>query len=114
MTARGVLPLLVTLPLAAAAACTSALPHATPGDLRWARQRWPGTGEQDLSAGRALYVETCSGCHNLHLPTDLPQGRWQHTVRLMQTEHGVRITPGNEQLIVKYLVTMSWRDGRGE
>ena len=114
MTARCLLHLFVALPLAAAAACTSALPHATPGDVQWARQRWSDTGEQDLVGGRALYVETCSGCHDLHLPSELPAGRWQHTVELMQTEHGVRITPDDEQRIVKYLVTMSSRDGRSE
>jgi hypothetical protein len=93
--------------VALAAACSAALDHPTPRDAEWAQREWPGTTVQDLAHGRALYVDRCSGCHNLHLPSEHSPEEWKGYVAYMTAD--AKITPAEAAAIVRYLAATSAR-----
>jgi len=95
---------------ALAAACSAALDHPTAEDAEWAAREWPGTTVEDLAQGRALYVDKCSGCHNLHLPAEYSPEEWKSYVAYMVAE--AKITPEEQAAIARYLAASSAR-GRG-
>ena len=103
--ARFALGMLVAAALAAA--CSAALDHPTPQDAQWAAREWPGTTVEDLAQGRALYVDKCSGCHNLHLPAEYPPEEWKSYVAYMVAE--AKITPEEEAAIARFLAAASAR-----
>jgi len=96
--------------VALVAACSAALDHPTAQDAEWASREWPGTTVQNLAAGRTLYVDKCSGCHNLHMPAEHTPEEWKGYVAYMTSE--AKITPEEAQAISRYLAATSAR-GRG-
>jgi hypothetical protein len=92
---------------ALAAACSAALDHPTPQDAQWASHEWPGTTLEDLAHGRALYVDKCSGCHNLHLPAEHTPDEWKGYVAYMTAD--AKITAGEASAIARYLAAASSR-----
>lgn len=107
MRARRRLWFLCGIVLGVAAGCASALPHATESDAVWAKTRWPRTSVAELEQGRDRYTHTCAGCHNLKLPSELPAERWAPAIHEMETEHGVKLSERDQELIIRYLVTFS-------
>jgi hypothetical protein len=93
--------------VALAAACSAALDHPTAQDAEWAQSDWPGTTVQDLAQGRALYVDKCSSCHNLHLPSEYAPEEWKGYVAYMVTE--AKLTPEEQTAIARYLAAASAR-----
>jgi len=93
--------------VALAAACSAALDHPTAQDAEWASREWPGTTVQDLAHGRALYVDKCSGCHNLHLPAEHTPEEWKGYVAYMTAD--AKITPEEQRAIARYLAAASAR-----
>jgi cytochrome c5 len=93
---------------ALAAACSAALDHPTPQDAQWASHEWPGTTLEDLAHGRALYVDKCSGCHNLHLPAEHTPEEWKAFVAYMVAE--AKITREEQDAIARYLAAASARN----
>jgi len=93
--------------VALAAACSAALDHPTPQDAEWAQRDWPGTTVKDLAQGRALYVDKCSSCHNLHLPSEYSPEEWKGYVAYMVTE--AKLTPEEHETIARYLAAASAR-----
>jgi len=57
--------------------------------------------QNDLLRGRKLYVNHCSSCHNLHLPTDYGVQQWKKNVDEMQERS--KINNNEKQLILQYL-----------
>ena len=98
--------------VALAAACSAALDHPTPQDAEWAQREWPGTTVEDLAHGRALYVDKCSSCHNLHLPSEYSPEEWKGYVAYMVTE--AKITREEERAIARYLAAASARSRGNE
>ena len=88
-------------------ACSAALDHPTPQDAEWASREWPGTTVQDLATGRALYVDKCSGCHNLHLPAEHTPEEWKGYVAYMTAD--AKITQQEAKEIARYLAAASAR-----
>jgi hypothetical protein len=103
--ARFALGILVAAALAAA--CSAALDHPTPQEAQWASREWPGTAVEDLARGRALYVDKCSGCHNLHLPAEHSPDEWKGYVAYMVAD--AKITPEEQAQIVRFLAAASAR-----
>jgi hypothetical protein len=93
--------------VALAAACSAALDHPTPRDAEWAQRAWPGTTVEDLAQGRALYVDKCSSCHNLHLPSEYAPEEWKGYVAYMVTE--AKLTPEEQTAIARYRAAASAR-----
>ena len=60
------------------------------------------TSEQaQLLQGRKLYVNHCSGCHNLHIPKEYNAEQWKKNIDEMQVK--AKITDPEKQLILQYL-----------
>jgi hypothetical protein len=89
----------------AACAGSGSIPDPTAKHVEYAeRGGYPAT-LPSLKNGRRLYVNRCSGCHNLYKPSAYPPGDWPRIVLDMQ---------GNAELnevqlvdITRYLVAMS-------
>lgn len=103
--------LAIATAIAVVLACSAALDHPTAQDAEWAQRDWPGTTVQDLAQGRALYVDKCSGCHNLHLPAEHTPEEWKGYVAYMTAD--AKITPGEQRAIARYLAAASARS-RGD
>jgi hypothetical protein len=101
--------LFITLALAAAftLGCAAALDHPTAQDAEWASSRWPQTSLADLKHGRALYVDKCAGCHNLHLPEEYAPEEWEGYVAYMVAD--AKLTKDEQVAIVRFLTTASAR-----
>ena len=59
--------------------------------------------QQQLLQGRKLYVDHCSGCHNLYLPRQYDALGWSIHMEEMQTV--AKITDQEEKLIFQYLTS---------
>ena len=99
--------LAIATAIAVVLACSAALDHPTPQDAEWAQSDWPGTTVQELAHGRALYVDKCSSCHNLHLPSEYSPEEWKGYVAYMVTE--AKLTPEEQAAIARYLAAASAR-----
>lgn len=53
------------------------LPQLTSAQVQWAGQQWAGMEEAQLAEARLLYVNRCSGCHNLILPAAHDLDKWK-------------------------------------
>lgn len=60
-----------------------------------------GTSLDTLMAGRNLYIDRCSGCHNLYLPGRFTATKWQKNVNEMQKK--AKINDDQKTVILKYL-----------
>ena len=61
-----------------------------------------GTSQYEpLTAGRKLYVDHCSGCHNLHFPEEYTPDQWKEQLDEMQVK--AKISDGEKELIYQYL-----------
>ena len=94
--------------LAASGCGSSAIPEPTGHDATWAAARWPGTSLADLSTGRDLYVNKCSGCHALYAPERVVHGEFPANVREMGAQ--IHLTDDETDRIERYLETAA-RDG---
>ena len=92
---------------AVVAGCAAALKHPTAQDAQWAAARWPETTLADLEHGRALYVQKCSGCHNLHLPEEFAPNEWEGYVAYMVVD--AKLTPPEQLAITRFLTAASAR-----
>ncbi|MGB4849565.1 MAG: hypothetical protein WBP41_16700 [Saprospiraceae bacterium] len=59
--------------------------------------------QEQLLAGRKLYVDHCSGCHNLHFPKEFTTEQWISNLDEMQVK--AKISDLEKQLILKYLTS---------
>lgn len=59
------------------------------------------TQQQQLLAGRKLYIDHCSSCHNLHLPNEYSGEVW--TMKIDEMQQRAKITEEEKLLILKYL-----------
>jgi hypothetical protein len=85
--------------------CAGRLPPPTEADALRASSRYPGTTVADLTRGRRMYVERCSGCHALVSPAQKGPDEWPKFVAEM-TERA-KLSEGSANEILRYLVTAS-------
>lgn len=95
--------------------CAAALVQPTVADVHWSESRWPGTTLEELQKGRALYVQTCAGCHTLHRPEAYPPEEWPDILKEMEEEMdedkstSITLDPADRRLIERFLVASSTR-----
>ena len=80
------------------------LPQITPVQAQWAGQQWPGMELAQLGQGRRLYVNRCSGCHNLVLPAAKDLDQWKLILAKMAVK--AKLNEGQRELIWRYLQTV--------
>lgn len=88
-----------------AAACVGQLPDPTDAHVAAASAQWPGTTRAQLVEGRRLYVNRCSGCHSLVLPSALAAGSWPSAVDEMAERS--QLSPEEAATVTRYLVAAS-------
>lgn len=82
-----------------------AIPDPTAKHLEYAeRGGYPSTLPA-LKNGRKLYVNRCSGCHNLHKPTAFNSKEWPQIVLDMQ--NNAEINEDQVRDITRYLVAVA-------
>lgn len=59
------------------------LPRLTPAQVRWAGDQWPSADANTLESARTLYVNRCSGCHNLVTPDKHTPEEWDRLLDRM-------------------------------
>ncbi len=99
--------LLIWVGVALGVAGCAALPQPTPADVSRAQEEFPGTTLVSLSDARKTFVNTCSGCHALHLPTEFPPHKWPELVNEMVTVHKVKLSSEQRQQIEEFVIVMS-------
>jgi cytochrome c5 len=70
---------------------------------------FPGYSLANLKDGKVLYEKNCSTCHELKKPNSESDKGWKHHVPEMvekANHEGQKISAEQEQLILKYLLTM--------
>ena len=60
-----------------------------------------GVPSDTLALGRKLYVDKCSGCHNLYLPERFTEKQWEDIMPLMQMK--ANCSDQDIMMITKYL-----------
>lgn len=85
--------------------CAGGLPHPSAEVASRAARATPGVTLESLEAGRTLYVQHCSGCHNLVVPTDKTPEQWPVWVGKMAER--ANLTAEERVLIERYLVALS-------
>jgi cytochrome c5 len=89
-------------------ACAVALPSPTASDTARVARRWPHVTTADLDAGRTLYAERCSRCHELYAPDSYGAAAWERNVRAMRERS--RLSDAEHSFIVQYLVSVASRN----
>jgi mono/diheme cytochrome c family protein len=92
--------------------CSVKLISPTQSDVDRVSAKYNGYTLKDLNGGKALYEQKCSQCHGLKDPTAKTEDDWEKIVPEMahkaENKPDVSKINSNEQdLILKYLVTMS-------
>lgn len=105
----GKVPSALALSLAAAllvsCAGSRSVPDPTAKHLEYAeKQGFPAT-LVSLKHGRRLYVNRCSGCHNLHKPMEIPASEWPTLV--MDMASNAEIKEDQIRDITRYLVAVA-------
>ena len=59
--------------------------------------------QKQLLAGRSLYADHCSSCHNLHFPQEFDAERWKQNLDEMQVK--AKITDEDKKLIYEFLTS---------
>lgn len=81
--------LAVAWALAAAAACATTLPPATP----------------ETAPGRALYTAKCHACHRMYRPDRVGPEKWPALLEKMAEK--AKLTPEEEKQVLDYVLAVS-------
>lgn len=73
--------------------------------------KFPGLTLAQLKEGRAMFKHKCSQCHPAKRPVSRDEATWRHIVPIMaakaQKKGKEEISPADQEIILKYLITMS-------
>ena len=84
------------------AGCSSRLPVITDEQARHVAARWPQVTSGILNEGRRMYMEKCSSCHSLHVPSAFSEEQWATAMDKMQSK--AHLTDEEKELIIKYII----------
>jgi mono/diheme cytochrome c family protein len=105
---RAPLALLFAAAVAAGAAgCAGQIPPPMDADALRAQERWPGTTVAELTQGRSLYIDHCSGCHSLYRPASQPAREWAAIVTEMADR--AKLDTDRSHAVIRYLTAMATR-----
>lgn len=95
----------IVLVMGTVSACGVKLLMPSEQDVTRVSDKFPGYTLSELSQGKTLYEENCKKCHGLKAPEKLSEEKWRKIVPPMAKK--ANISTGEEELILKYLITMS-------
>ena len=82
--------------------CASVLPIITEEQSRHLSTRWPNITSRALNDGRRLYIDHCSGCHSLYVPSRFNEEQWKYIVKKMQLK--AKLTDAEKELVLMYIL----------
>ncbi|MCB9252419.1 MAG: hypothetical protein H6605_08105 [Flavobacteriales bacterium] len=94
------------------ASCSAKLKTVTQADADRGNAKYNDVTLASLQEGKSIFVGNCGKCHGLKDPTSRTEEKWNKIVPIMvkkvnKNGKDVKITPDQESLLLKYLVTMS-------
>jgi cytochrome c5 len=97
--------------------CSAKLLVPTQADADRGMTKYEGLSLTSLLEGKALFEQNCSKCHGLKSPTSRNEEKWNKIVPIMVKKVNKKagkeeLDAAEEQLILKYLVTMSTAPGK--
>ncbi|TNF23936.1 MAG: hypothetical protein EP329_26240, partial [Deltaproteobacteria bacterium] len=95
--------LAVLVGLGASACGGTVLPAPVAADAERASARWPDADLGQLTRGRTLYLQKCSGCHALVAPHARKPEAWPPAVNAMAAK--INLPDRDRELITRYVVT---------
>jgi len=100
-------------------ACSVKLITPTQSDVDRVSGKYKGYSLIDLNGGFALYEQKCGQCHKLKDPTSQTEDEWVNIVpdmaqKAASDQDAIKINSNDQDLILKYLVTMSTATKQGK
>lgn len=97
--------------------CSAKLLAPTQADADRGKAKYEGLTLASLNEGKELFQQNCSQCHGLKSPTSKTEEKWNKIVPIMVKKVNKKagkeeLDAAEEQLILKYLVTMSTAPGK--
>ena len=91
--------------------CAVKLVPPTQSDVDRVQTKFPNYSLSELNQGKDMFEKKCTVCHGLKNPTKFPEEKWNKIVPSMakkaNNKHPNTIDAQTQDLILKYLVTMS-------
>jgi len=96
------------------ASCSLKVIKPTQADLSRGQKEFPGMTMAQLEEGKSTFKRLCTQCHPAKSPTSRGEKEWREVVPEMagKAAHKPKkkqISEADQQLILKYLITMSGR-----
>ncbi|MDA0986996.1 MAG: hypothetical protein O3A55_05280 [Bacteroidetes bacterium] len=96
--------LILSLSVLLISCTTSAISYINQNHVEYATNRWTNTATNELSEGRTLYIQNCSGCHSLPKITDFNESKWIELIDEMSKE--MKLADNDVNKIQKYVLTI--------
>ncbi|ESU28468.1 cytochrome c class I [Flavobacterium limnosediminis JC2902] len=91
--------------------CAVKLVTPTQPDVDRMQSKYPDYTLEELNQGKAMYEQHCVECHKLKNPTKFTETQWQKIVpgmvKKVNKKHPNAIDEKNQELILKYVITMN-------
>jgi hypothetical protein len=84
--------------------CAGSLPHPTANHVSVIAHKFPFTVLSQLEEGRTLYIQKCSGCHTLRLPSEFTEEKWGTIIQEMKMK--AKLDEEESRKVLQYIVTI--------
>ncbi|MGE5680958.1 MAG: c-type cytochrome [Bacillota bacterium] len=85
--------------------CSGSLPEPTSEQIQWASNKWPGISTRELTEGRNIYIDKCSGCHGLKAPSDYTIEEWKPLLEKMKNK--AKLNDAENEKVWYFIASMS-------
>ena len=89
---------------------TAAIKNTETATIDHVKSKYPNYTISEFTQGKILYGEHCNSCHSLKNPTSYSETEWNGILprmTLLVNEKGPKLNATKQELILKYLVTLS-------
>ena len=101
-------PFAFSLAAGALAGCAGQIPHASLAQTELAARQWPDVTTQSLERGREIYIQKCSGCHLLRIPSRYTSRQWPKVLDTMAAR--AKLTRAQKHAVFEYVMSVSKQD----
>jgi len=94
------------------ASCSSKLIRPSQSDVDKGATKFSGLSLAELNEGRAMCKQKCTQCHPAKSPSSRNEDEWRKIVpqmaaKAMKKKNKKKISDADQEIILKYLITMS-------
>ncbi|MEK7262924.1 MAG: hypothetical protein AAB071_00255 [Bacteroidota bacterium] len=84
--------------------CSGSLPHPMESHVLTIAKKFPSITLPHLEEGRVLYIQKCSGCHTLRLPSEFSEEKWMSIIQEMKAE--AKLEESESQKVLQYIIAI--------